>query len=109
GVVSANRRFISACTGFSSKMHDSNVFSHSPLSNEIARICEDGRYHLLGDSAYPNRVYLITPFRNRDSLDPVRSRFNRKLSSTRVRVENAFGILKSRFRQLTRLRFWRIE
>ena len=53
---------------------------------------------LVGDSGYPLRRYLLTPF-----LDPetdAQERYNKAQILTRVRVECCIGILKNRFRSL---------
>lgn len=57
-------------------------------------------YYLLGDSAYPCLRQLIVPYRDNGHLTHQQRTFNRKLSSCRVIIENAFGCLKQRFRQL---------
>lgn len=67
-------------------------------------ICED-EWHILGDAAYPLRKYLITPYKDYGNLTEEQTNFNYKISACRVRIENAFGLLKGRFRQLIRLDF----
>lgn len=57
-------------------------------------------YFLLGDSAYPCLQKLIVPYRDNGHLTHAQRVFNSKLSSCRVIIENAFGCLKQRFRQL---------
>lgn len=57
-------------------------------------------YYLLGDSAYPCLKQLIVPYRDNGHLTRAQRHFNQKLSSCRVIIENAFGCLKQRFRQL---------
>ncbi|CAN7974936.1 unnamed protein product, partial [Ixodes persulcatus] len=73
---------------------------HSFLLDDLPQICEGDKYHVLGDAAYPLREYLLTPFRNYGKLVPDEVNYNLKLSQTRVRIKNAFGLLKGRFRQL---------
>ena len=55
--------------------------------------------YLVGDSAYPLCLSLMKPYpegtRDRDEI-----KFNKELSSARVKVECAFGLLKSRWRVL---------
>lgn len=60
-------------------------------------------FHLLGDSAYPLLENLLTPFRDYGNLTHMQRNYNYKFCATRVRIENSFGILKARFRQLIRL------
>ncbi|XP_065084912.1 putative nuclease HARBI1 [Ochlerotatus camptorhynchus] len=108
GICDAKRRFIDVCVGSPSRIHDSRIFSLSPVSDELPGICH-GKYHLLGDAAYPLREYLLTPFKDYGNLSQKDTNYNLKHSQTRVKIENCFGILKQRFRQLTRLDFFRVE
>ncbi|XP_065074454.1 putative nuclease HARBI1 [Ochlerotatus camptorhynchus] len=108
GICDAKRRFLDVCVGYPSRIHDSRVFSLSPISNELPGISH-GRYHLLGDAAYPLREYLITPFKDYGNLSHKERTYNLKHCQTRVKIENCFGILKQRFRQLTRLDFFHVE
>lgn len=55
---------------------------------------------MLGDSAYPCLTNLIVPYKDNGHLTRAQRNFNVKLSSCRVVIENAFGCLKQRFRQL---------
>ncbi|KAJ8969612.1 hypothetical protein NQ314_001667 [Rhamnusium bicolor] len=66
------------------------------------------KWHLSGDATYPIRVWLLTPFRDYANLTPKQTICNYRLSSARVKIENAFGLLKQRFRQLQRLEFLRV-
>ena len=55
--------------------------------------------YLVGDSTYPLPPWLQKPYPE-GTRDPGEIRFNKVLSSARVVVECAFGILKSRWRIL---------
>ena len=68
-----------------------------------------GGYHLLGDAAYPISPTLLTPFRDTGRLTSKQKNYNYKLSATRVVIENAFGILKQRIRQLLMLEFNKVD
>jgi len=59
-----------------------------------------GGSYILGDSAYPCLECLIVPYRDNGHLTRAQRHFNSKLNSCRVVIENAFGCLKQRFRQL---------
>lgn len=73
------------------------------FSDEIQNISND--YHILGDAAYPLQKYLLTPYRDYGNLTAAQQNYNHKLSTTRVKIENTFALLKQRFRQLMTLEF----
>ncbi|CAN7992729.1 unnamed protein product, partial [Ixodes hexagonus] len=109
GICDHNRRFLDVSVGCPSKIHDGSVFKFSAVSKRIPSLCEGAWYHLLGDAAYPCREYLLPPYKDYGNLSPQQQAFNTKLSSTRVLIENSFGILKNRFRQLKVLEFISVE
>lgn len=102
GICDASKRFIDVFTGVPGKIHDSRIFKLSDISERLPTIC-GSHYHLLGDSAYPLREYLLTPYKNYGNITPEERNFNLKLCQTRVKIENAFGLLKGRFLQLTQI------
>ncbi|XP_025157702.1 putative nuclease HARBI1 isoform X2 [Harpegnathos saltator] len=106
-VCDANKLFLDVFTGPPSKVHDARIFQLSFLSNEIQNISED--YHLLGDAAYPLKKYLLTPCRDYGNLTAAQRNYNHKLCTTRVKIENAFGLLKQKFRQLMQLNFLTVK
>ena len=55
---------------------------------------------LFGDSAYPLSVWLMKPFKQTRTLSERQLRFNSALSQARVVIEQAYGILKGRWRCL---------
>ena len=109
-IVDGRMLFMDFACGFPGAMHDGRVLRRSTIFDkaEARQIItepttdsngqEIGPY-LVGDSAYPMSPWLIKPYpegtRDRDEI-----RFNKELSSARVKVECAFGMLKSRWRVL---------
>ena len=53
---------------------------------------------LVGDSGFPLRRYLLTPFLAPET--PAEEKYNKAQILTRVKIECCFGILKNRFRCL---------
>lgn len=86
------------------------MFKLSPLfkavKEDYAKYFPDPKYHLAGDSAYNPPLTWIMPAYKRPKnghLPPSRRRFNTKLSKGRVKIENAFGFVKGRWRCLLNL------
>ncbi|XP_064485996.1 putative nuclease HARBI1 [Ornithodoros turicata] len=109
GVCDNSRRFLDISSGYPSKIHDARVFDLSDISRRLPSVCEQNRYHLLGDAAYPLREYLITPYKDYGNLSEQQVQFNFVHSSTRVLIENTFGILKQCFRQLKGVELFTVE
>lgn len=84
-------------------MHDARVFRNSPIYQRIINernpllLPEE---HILGDSAYPLMMNVMTPFKDTGHLTNAQSRYNTKLSSIRSVIERTFGLLKGKFRRL---------
>lgn len=83
-------------------VHDARVFRNSPVANFLE---DPDRYfpnnsHLIGDAAYSIHSHCMIPFRNNGHLTLREKNFNYCLSSTRMAIERAFGLLKIRFRIL---------
>ncbi|KAI4467996.1 hypothetical protein MML48_2g00010101 [Holotrichia oblita] len=95
GVCDYRRKFIHVSCGWPGR-----VFRKSDLGDIINHPEFNYNEHLIGDSAYPLTPYLITPYRDNGHLTNIQKYFNRKLSSNRIRIEHAFGLLKGRFRCL---------
>ncbi|XP_068084742.1 putative nuclease HARBI1 [Anabrus simplex] len=73
--------------------HDSRIFRNSVIHNEL----EQGRYdgHLIGDSGYACKKYLLTPvLQERNAAE---RRYNIAHRQARNVVERVFGIWKRRF------------
>ena len=98
GVCREDMRFTDIFVGFPGRVHDARVFDASPLYLHGAVMCGD--YVLLGDSAYPNLGWLLTPFKQNVRFTPNMVRYNTIHSSIRTTIERAFALLKGRFRRL---------
>lgn len=91
--------------GFPGAAHDARVLQNSGIYNLIGSqgrqvLFYENKYHLLGDSSYPLRDWLITPFRRLPNISQNQLRFNHKLSATRCVIENCFGLLKGPWRRV---------
>lgn len=77
-------------------MHDAFVFRTSQIARYLETENPLGQTGVvLGDSGYPCRPFLMTPY-----LHPAnqhQQRYNRAHKQTRVKIEHAFGVLKRRF------------
>lgn len=83
-------------------MHDARLLRKSVFYrriNEDPSLIIPGGV-LLGDSAYPETSYLVPPYKDFGNLTAKQLKFNYLHSATRIVVENAFGLLKGRFRRL---------
>ena len=107
-VCDSEKRILDASTGYPGKIHDARVLELSKLSGKLEHLCGD-EFHILGDSAYPLRQYIMTPFNSTYKKTPKIKKFNKSLSQGRVKIENCFSSLKSRFRQLTELHMFTVD
>lgn len=74
------------------------LYSRSPLWDFFENVVStDPHYNsvILGDSAFPLRRWLLTPYLN--PQNDQQQHFNNALSRGRVKVENTFGLWKRRF------------
>lgn len=110
-LVDSNYNFIFAEIGSQGRISDGGVFRNSQLWR---RICSDNLsfptprplpgstrevpYVFLGDGAFALTTYVMKPYPGNHNEGSPKRIFNKKLSSSRVVVENAFGILASKFR-----------
>ncbi|XP_050513236.1 putative nuclease HARBI1 isoform X2 [Diabrotica virgifera virgifera] len=97
-VCDHKKKIIDLFLGYPGSVHDSRVFRNSPLNANLERKCQ--QYFLLGDSGYPLRNNLLTPYKNRGNLTRQQQNYNVKLSKNRYVIEHCFGIVKQKFRQL---------
>uniref|UniRef100_A0A1B0GMB9 Uncharacterized protein n=1 Tax=Phlebotomus papatasi TaxID=29031 RepID=A0A1B0GMB9_PHLPP len=98
-------RIINVNARYPGSTHDSFIWNHSSVKPFMENLHKDhpNEYHLLGDSGYALRPWMMTPFGNPASNSP-EERFNNYQTATRSIIERVNGILKSRFRCLLRHR-----
>ncbi|XP_066984765.1 uncharacterized protein [Macrobrachium rosenbergii] len=100
-MVDANYRFIHKDVGHNGRANDSAVFRDSVLNSAIQKnlLHWPENSVIIGDDAFPLRPNLLKPF-SIVNLSLKQRIFNDRISRARRVVENAFGILASRFRIL---------
>ncbi|XP_064646164.1 putative nuclease HARBI1 [Lineus longissimus] len=92
-VMDAHYRFINVVARWPGSTHDSIILRESGLA-EVMEVWQ-GNEVLLGDSGYPVRPWLMTPFLNPNT--PQQRRYNRSHKRTRCLVERGIGQWKRRF------------
>ena len=102
--------------GYPGSVGDARIFRNSPIGHtysiKLAEapvrsvfVCDTEHVqipmYILGDSAFGNTVHMVTTYEMTEVNSNVDiKRFNRRLSAMRFIVENAFGVLKGRWRVL---------
>lgn len=94
--------FVDVHVGDIGKTKKSKLFKDSSLSNEL-KIKVDFQKHILGDSEYKLKKYLITPFTSEEVLTSEEMKFNEIHWKTRSYIAHAFELLKERFRKLNHI------
>ena len=105
-LVDADYKFIYIDVGCNGRISDGGVFRNSTLAmsldNESLNIPKSGEdeklpYVIVADDAFPLKPNIMKPYPQRH-LTKEKRIFNYRLSRARRVVENAFGIMASRFR-----------
>lgn len=108
-VCDSSKLFTDICCGEPGSLHDARVLRRSNLFRRAQTPNYFGEYFLIGDSAYPALSWLVTPFKDNGNLTEQQKTFNFKLSSTRMVIEHAFGLLKCRFRRLNHINNFEVD
>ncbi|CAH1968616.1 unnamed protein product [Acanthoscelides obtectus] len=104
-ICDSNTLFTYVFLGYPGSAHDSRVFENSIMCKNIERhgpnfyFLDTQKYHLIGDSAFALRTWLITPYRG-DNVTRKQKFHNYCLSSDRVKIEHCFGAYKGRWRRV---------
>ena len=70
-VCDAEMRFTDVSTGWPSSMNDARIYKRSSISRALPQQLLDTDYHLIGDSAYPLQIHLMTPYKKYGALNEV--------------------------------------
>lgn len=103
--------FTDVFTGVPGSCHDARLFQMSDLSERIRMeaVQFPNNTHIIGDLAYTLTKTLIVGFKDLGNLTDQQKNFNKKLSQVRVVIEQAFALLKGRFRRLKYLETIRMD
>lgn len=94
-------RFTHCYIGHAGSIHDQRVFRISEMQDALGDpMMFPDDCHLVGDLAYKLHDNLLIPYRDNGHLTERQKNFNFCLSSARMAIERAFGILTTRCRSL---------
>ena len=104
GIVNGKMLFLETAAGFPGSIHDARILKNTAIymkaENREVPTYNIGQHYiqpyLVGDSAYPLSPWLQKPHPD-GTRNAYEIRFNKELSSPRVKVECAFGILEGKF------------
>lgn len=95
-VCDHDTKIINCVVRYPGSAHDARILTESMFYRDFESRNPPVTGYVLGDSAYPLREWLMTPFINTNNVAS-RERYNRCHSSTRQAIERCNGILKRRF------------
>ena len=78
--------------------NDKGIFNRSEFGRTIHQILPPDKV-ILADAGYQLYAHCLTPYEIHDKMTPEEKNYNYLHSRTRITVENAFGLLKNRFRR----------
>lgn len=78
--------------------NDKGIFNRSEFGRTIHQILPSDKV-ILADAGYQLYAHCLTPYEIHDKMTPEEKNYNYLHSRTRITVENAFGLLKNRFRR----------
>lgn len=92
-ICNAKLKIINCVARWPGSTHYSRILMNSQIHNAFQR--GDVQGVLLGDSGYPLKSWLLTPFLNPSTVPQMR--YNTAHAKTRNVIERCFGVLKRRF------------
>ncbi len=98
GLVDCHLRFLYAGIVAGGRSSDYKSYQKSSLLDWVENL--PPMYFVVGDNAYVCTEHLLTPFCGNNHAIPDNDAYNFYLSQLRIRVEMAFGLLKTKWRSL---------
>ncbi|XP_052799284.1 putative nuclease HARBI1 [Mya arenaria] len=92
-ICDSSFRFLNVVAKWPGSVNDARIFRESELCQQLESGALNG--YNLGDSGYPSKPYLLTPYLATRSQK--QERYNRAQVRRRVVIEQSLGILKRRF------------
>ena len=111
GLIGYNKRFLYAAVGAPWSTHNARLLKESPIYSDIInrnvipdRVVQLGDFGeiplvTIGDRAFPQFAWLINAY-NENTRDNQKKYSSKRLCGARVVTENAYGMLKARWRIL---------
>lgn len=111
GVADSDKKFLHVSTGYAGSIHDARVLrisslftaveNNTILNSPVRRIRgREVKPLLVADPAYRLTTWSMKPYPQARGITARQAAFNKSLSSARVVIEQAFGLLKGRWRCL---------
>ncbi|XP_046571764.1 putative nuclease HARBI1 [Haliotis rubra] len=97
-VFDAHYRITDVVAKWPGSTHDARILRESGLQVLFETRRVPGNFHLLGDSGYPSKTWLLTPYLRPNNANQLA--YNRSHKRTRSIVERGIGQLKRRFHAL---------
>lgn len=95
-VCDARGRFLFVSSKCAGSTHDSSAFEITSLGRFLSSGCLKEGFWIAADEAYPCSDVLLTPWPS-STLNEEKDAFNFHLSSLRIHIEQAFGMLVNRW------------
>lgn len=109
GICDGKKQFLGCYAGEAGSIHDACLFRRSEIGRQFGVLQLPQDSHLIGDSAYPLGTKLMVPYKDNGHLSNIQKNYNTKHSKSRVIIEQAFALLKGRFRRLKLLEAVRLD
>jgi len=112
GICDDQMKFTDCFAGYPSSVSDVRIFKNSDIYTEFINnpnVYFEENNFIIGDKAYPNKKWCISPYIDRGHLTRRQKNFNIAHAQTRQVIERCFALLFGRFRRLKYLDMNRLD